>query len=429
MEKYGLKFSPDFYNDIYLEYLFGNFRPIQIIYGGAGSSKSYSIAQNKVDKCLNGANVLGVRKVGRTVRDSMFNEIWDKIEEFQLTPLFKKSSSTMKITCLLNGRQIVFAGADNVEKLKSIRPEKGIFHDIWLEEATEFSRSDFNQFKKRLRGIDSFYKQPKTLTMSFNPILKSHWIYKDFFENFWKDGGDQFQANDDISILKTTHLDNRFMTPQDRRSLTEEKDKYSYDVYTLGNWGIIGKLVYPNWRVENFDIQKDIIDQGLQFSHGIDWGFWPDPFAYVKSATDFKNKIIYICKEIYGNDLLNEESIPLVKPHIGYARCFADTNEPKSIKEFRNAGIDIQKAYKGVNEGIKYIQGFTQVIHENCPKYRSEIEQYHYMQDKITNEYLPQIVKKNDHLMDAKRYAETDYIKLYRQRASDKDKMKTTKSL
>jgi phage terminase large subunit len=80
----------------------------------------------------------------------------------------------MTITCT-NGYQIIFAGLDDVEKLKSLAPQKGALTDVWVEEATEADHSTVKQLYKRQRGGDESI--PKRLTMSFNPIIQSHWIY------------------------------------------------------------------------------------------------------------------------------------------------------------------------------------------------------------------------------------------------------------
>ena len=131
-----------------------------------------------------------------------------------------------------------FSRLDDPEKIKSITPAKGVITDIWIEEATEIEYSAYIQLTKRLRGRSKVIKR---LMMSFNPILQDHWIYNEFFLNVWDDSKRKYK-DDKLSILKTTYKDNRFLTEQDIRALESETDKYFYEVYTLGNWGVQGLL-------------------------------------------------------------------------------------------------------------------------------------------------------------------------------------------
>lgn len=117
----------------------------------------------------------------------------------------------------------------DVEKVKSTTPADGVLERIFIEEATEIKRESYLQLKKRLRGSSN---KSKHIFMAFNPILKSHWIYKDFFGG-WIDGKNTYEDRD-LSILKTTYKDNMFLTAEDRRLLEDEKDPYFYNVYSLG---------------------------------------------------------------------------------------------------------------------------------------------------------------------------------------------------
>jgi phage terminase large subunit len=166
------------YNPVYLPYLTNHIRT-QIYYGGSSSGKSVFLAQRCVNDLMDGGrNYLITRQVGRTLRGSVFTEICKVISANDIDGRFKVNKSDMLITCN-NGYQAIFAGLDDTEKLKSLTASQGVITDIWIEEATEVSKDSVKQLLKRQRGGDE--ATPKRLTLSFNPILQSHWIYKDYF--------------------------------------------------------------------------------------------------------------------------------------------------------------------------------------------------------------------------------------------------------
>ena len=250
---------------IYWDNLIRNFKNrTQIIYGGSSSGKSYAIAQRVVLDTIRGRNTLVIRKTSNSMKSSCFNEILSKISDFGLMYLFKISLGDFTITCLDNNKQIIFKGLDDPEKIKSIRPISGVLTDIWIEEATQISYDDFKLLKTRLRGATPFKKR---ITMSFNPIIKTHWIYKQFFEGFWQDDK-QFVQNDTLSILKTTYKDNSFLTQDDIQRLEAETDPYYRNVYLLGNWGMLAGAVFSNYEVKEFDP-----DSFGVYRFGLDWGF------------------------------------------------------------------------------------------------------------------------------------------------------------
>jgi len=392
---------------IYLENVIVNYNALQIIYGGSSSGKSFAIAQRVVLDTLKGRNTLVVRKTSNSLKSSCFNEIVSKISDFNLIPYFKISLSDFTITCTLNRKQILFKGLDDVEKIKSIKPLDGVLTDIWIEEATQASYDDYKLLDKRLRGLSKFKKR---ITLSFNPILKTHWIYKNFFQGFWQDDKN-FMQNDNFSILKTTYRDNNFLTSDDIQRLEGETDPYYRSVYLDGNWGILEDTIYNNWKVQDFD--KESFEH---YRFGIDWGFADDPFAFIRIALDLKRMQIFVCDEIYQTGLLNDATIPLVRNYtasIG-AIVWCDSAEPKSIHEFVVNGVDARGVKKGagsVAEGINFLKRFEIIIHPSCQNFITEIEQYHYKKDAKTGETIPEVFDKYDHLMDAMRYSvESDML-------------------
>jgi phage terminase large subunit len=403
-----LEISPDVFNEIYLKYLLNNQHRYQICFGGSSSGKSVGIAQRTVLDIFGGKrNYLVVRNVQRTIRHSCFNEIVRQINEFQLTDYFSINKSDLVITCNLNRKQILFAGLDDPEKIKSITPHDGVITDIWVEEATECDRSAVKQLDKRLRGQSEVKKR---LTLSFNPILRDHWIYTEYF-NIWDDSKQYVESDEfDISILKTTYKDNRFLMPDDIANLENESDPYYYEVYTLGNWGVLGAVIFKNWRVEDF---SELEKKFPAFRHGVDWGFGVDPFAYVKVHYDKTRRRLYICYEVCAVGLLNRDSADQIRPYVGHDQVVCDSAEPKSIEEFKQYKINAIAAEKGpgsVEHGIKFLQGLEIIIHPRCQQAKNEFTKYKYKEDKNGN-VLPVPVDRDNHIIDAIRYALEDAYK------------------
>ena len=389
----------DFINPVYYEYMLANNNPVQIYYGGSSSGKSHAIAQRVIIDVLQGRNYLIVRKTGDSLRRSTFNEVVSKLYDLNVADYFNVNKADMIITCKLHNRQIMFRGLDDVEKLKSIKPLNGVITDIWLEEATECSYNDYKQLDKRLRGRTEFVKR---IMFSFNPIVKSHWIYEEFFKDRW-DNTKQYVESDGVSILKTTYRDNKFLAEDDVARLEAEKDPYYRMVYLEGEWGVLKGVVYENWEVKDFD--KESFDQ---YRIGVDWGFAEDPFACIRVAIDIRRRELWVCDEIYKKGMLNDESIPLVKKLARGSVVWCDSAEPKSIMEYRSRGINaygVRKGQGSIEQGINFIKRFHIYVHPSCKHTQDELSSYRYREDSRTGNILPEPVDKDNHLMDALRYA------------------------
>jgi phage terminase large subunit len=226
-----IKISKKVFNDVYVPYLNNDARYL-IFYGGGSSGKSYFIAQRWIYKLIQPirCNLLVVRQTGDTNRRSTFPLLKQVISNWNLAEHFKINESDMRIKCKLTGNEVAFAGLDDVEKIKSITFENGELTSIWVEEATECQEADINQLKVRLRGG----KSKKQMVLSFNPINIQHWIKGHFI--------DSGLATVCFSIYK----DNKFLTDDDRKALEDLQriDEYTYNVYCLGQWGILGKTVF-----------------------------------------------------------------------------------------------------------------------------------------------------------------------------------------
>jgi phage terminase large subunit len=227
----NIKISKKVFNPVYLPYLDNDDRYL-IFYGGGSSGKSYFIGQRWIYKLIQPkrCNLLVVRQTGDTNRRSTFPLLKQVISNWNLGEYFKINESDMRIKCLLTGNEVAFAGLDDVEKIKSITFENGELTHEWVEEATECQEADINQLKVRLRGG----KSKKQMVLSFNPINIQHWIKKHFIDSGL------------ATVCFSTYKDNKFLTDDDRKALEDLKytDEYTYEVYCLGKWGILGKTVF-----------------------------------------------------------------------------------------------------------------------------------------------------------------------------------------
>jgi len=373
---------------------------LNIVYGGAGSGKSYYLAQMIILKLIETQrNFLVIRKVGNTLRDSVWSLFLSVISDNNLSQIFQVNKSEFTITNKIEGNQIICKGLDDPEKIKSITVKKGQLTDIWIEEATELNEDDLMQLNLRLRGENEYQKQ---IWLSFNPISNLHWIKKKYFDN----------PDNNTLILKTTYKDNAFLDEDYKRELEslKYKDKVYYDIYVLGNWGVIGNLVFNNWEVKDLD---DIREQFNSYYNGLDFGFTNDPTAIVKLAR--KDWNIYILEEHYEKGLDNNQIAKVFKDKFeGYVYC--DSAEPKSIRELKQYNIAAKATIKGkdsVKHGIQWIRQHKIIIDKRCTNFINEISTYKYREDKDGN-VLNEPLDMNNHLMDAMRYALENLMRMYR---------------
>lgn len=243
MAKANVKISKKVFNEIYLDRdLLNNQDRYLVLMGGGGSGKSVFAAQKIIYRMMKESHpvhkhrFLVLRKVQNTLRGSVFEQFKSVINKWNLGNLFqipKGRSSELYIRCK-NGNEIIFAGLDDVEKLKSIVGITG----IWLEEASEMEAEDFRQLDIRLRDKTIWYKQ---IIISFNPISVTHWLKIEFFDRKKKNS----------TTLRTTYKDNKFLEKEQIDVLEgfKETDPYYYTVYALGEWGVVGKTIFDAQKV------------------------------------------------------------------------------------------------------------------------------------------------------------------------------------
>lgn len=385
-----IKIRRSVFNEVFLPYL-ENDKRYEVIYGGAGSGKSWFVAQKKVYQHLNdkGRKTLVIRKVGNTLRHSVFSQIKQTISEWGVGDLFDVPKGKTNFDIYgPNGNQFIFSGLDDVEKLKSI---VGIT-DIWIEEASEISDDDFTQLDLRLRGKAAF---PKQITLTFNPISALSWLKKRFFD---------VSDKEKISILKTTYLDNKFIDDEYREMIESLKDidPVMYKIYGLGDWGVLGNLILTNWEVKDVSQKPRDYDQVLQ---GMDFGY-NHPSAFLRIG--LKDGELNIFQEVYERKLTNQDFIDLVKPLVTpNDLIIADNAEPDRIEEFNRNNLNVVGAKKGpdsVRAGIEWLRRHKINIHPSCINAIKEIQGWKYKEDKDGN-VLDEPVPFKDDAMAALRYA------------------------
>ena len=362
-----------------------------ILYGGAGSGKSVVAAQKILLRILTEPEhkFLAVRKVARTLRESVFALFKELIFKLELGDEFKINESNMSIEYLPNKNKIIFFGLDNPEKIKSIAGITG----IWIEEATELKKEDLDQLDLRLRGPTKNYKQ---IIITFNPVSAQHWIKKYFFD----------EKTEDTFILKTTYLDNPFIDEDYLKTFRRlKKQNYDYyKIYALGNWGTLKGLIYPKY--ETIDKMPEYFEKEYI---GLDFGY-NHPYAIVHIRIDNNN--LYVDEIFYEREWENPKVVEWAKSNASWMKkiqIYADSARPDLISEWRVAGFRIEKANKSVFEGINTVKSFNIHITRRSVNILKEIELYAWKVDKDGNS-LDEPVKLNDDAMDAIRYALTPYI-------------------
>lgn len=372
----------------------------EVHYGGASSGKSHGVFQKIVIKALKDwkkpRKILVLRKVGATVRDSVFADVQATLSYFGILNMCKVNMSAFRIE-LPNGAEFIFKGMDNPEKIKSI---KGI-SDVVMEEASEFTLDDYTQLTLRLR--DKAHKQ-KQIYLMFNPVSKANWVYNAFFVKKPKN----------TVVYQTTYKDNRFLDALTRENIEElaNRNEAYYKIYALGEFATLDKLVFPKYTKAL--LNKDDLRQITSY-FGLDYGFINDPSAFMHVKIDDDHKRLYVVEEYVKKGLTNDKIAESITA-LGYAKepIRADSAEKKSNQELRNLGIgrviDVKKGAGSVMQGIQYLLQYEWIVDERCVKTIEELENYTWKKDKATNEYINEPVDSYNHCLDAIRYAIQDKI-------------------
>ena len=367
--------------------------------GGRGSTKSSHISIEipllllKNPQC----HAVILRKVGNTIKNSVYPQMQWAIDKLGLSSKFKFKSSPHEITYKKTGQKILFMGVDDPQKIKSIKLPFGYIGIAWLEELDQFSGMEeirsLNQ--SLLRGGSQYWE-----FCSFNPPKsQNNWVN----EEKLIDDADRLIHHSDYRGVPREWLGEQFFADAEK---LKAKNLRSYEHEYLGKVTGTGGAVFEN--VEDMRMSDEMVAQFDHLLYGLDYGFAVDPLAFLCMHYDRKHEALYIFDEIYQQKLTNKRAVELIKPKAEFRRVIADSAEPKSIAEMRGLGLNITGARKGpdsVDFGIKWLQGRAKIYidKQRCPNTYKEFVMYEYEKNR-QGQFISAYPDLNNHAIDACRY-------------------------
>jgi hypothetical protein len=404
-------------NPIYENVIFNDQNRYLVLKGSGGSGKSRAIAQKLIIRMLGeqGHRFLVTRKVKDTLKNSVFEELKTVIQDLGVGHLFTCITSPLEIRCR-NKNKIIFIGADDPEKMKSLSGITG----IWIEEATDFEPNDFDQLDLRLRGTTNHYQQ---ICLSFNPISEQHWLKARFF--------DVEQPN--CTVLSTTFKHNRFLTPEhgDRMEQLKLTNPAYYRIYALGEWGLIktGTEFWYNFSRNNVEPTRYNPELPLWLS----FDFNVNPYLTCIVAQVHNGKV-YILKEVLAKHPNNDTAslCAMVLRDYGQhpTQVFITGDPAGKHQDTRGQANDytiIQKAFGRLNVRMQvptsapsvhrsgtFANGLLAtgniIIGENCVKLINDLEVVKQgadggmIKEKVKDKVSKLTIEPHGHLSDALRY-------------------------
>ena len=371
--------------------------------GGRGSTKSSYISLELILQLLlhPQCHVIVLRKVDKTLRTSVYAQICWAIAALRLGSRFKCTVSPMECTYRPTGQKILFFGMDDPGKLKSLKVPFGYIGLLWFEELDQFDGPEQvrNVEQSCLRG------GPYALTFkSFNPPASARsWANRYALEQ--RPG--KLVHHSTYQTTPAQWLGPRFLADAEHLQATNPVAyRHEYGGEVVGS----GTAVFENLRLEAIpDALRTGFDRPL---HGVDWGWYPDPWAYNAVHYDAARRTLYILDELTRWRTSNKDTATLLQERglTGADLITADSAEPKSVGDYRAFGLACKAAQKGpgsVNYSMKWLQGLAAIVIDPavCPDTAREFSEYEYERDTRTGEVLPGYPDLNNHHIDAVRYA------------------------
>jgi len=371
-----------------------------VMYGGAGSGKSYIAAQKILMRLVEqpGHSILVLRKHKEHLAISVFDQMWSVIVNEGYQDMFTKfNSGPRRIVYQAKGQpesRAVFLGLNDPEDLKSIARVTS----IWVEEATQITEEDFNQVQLRMRGFTLDYFQT---ILTFNPGPTTHWIYKQWFSKAPEFEHVYAESRASTSIYKGTYVDNPFVGPDYTQTMENMRlsKPLMYAAYARGDWSEHNSLVFlPHAR-------HDHQPTGGEVYYGLDFGI-NDPQALVEVR--LVDGLYYVKLLIYEPGLINVTfTKKMLQLGVGKKDCiYADSSRKDLIIDLHRLGWNVHPAKKDRMAGIQTLLNFHErtSIHKDSVGLLSEMAQYGWKTDKNgTN--MDDACDGNDHAIDALRYA------------------------
>ena len=371
--------------------------------GGRGSTKSSYISLELILQLLlhPQCHAIVLRKVDKTLRTSVYAQICWAIAALGLGSRFKCTVSPMECTYRPTGQKILFFGMDDPGKLKSLKVPFGYIGLLWFEELDQFDGPEQvrNVEQSCLRG------GPYALTFkSFNPPASARsWANRYALEQ--RPG--KLVHHSTYQTTPAQWLGPRFLADAEHLQATNPVAyRHEYGGEVVGS----GTAVFENLRLEEIpDDLRTGFDRPL---HGVDWGWYPDPWAYNAVHYDAARRTLYILDELTRRRTSNKDTATLLQERglTGADLITADSAEPKSVGDYRAFGLACKAAQKGpgsVNYSMKWLQGLAAIVIDPavCPDTAREFSEYEYERDARTGEVLPGYPDLNNHHIDAVRYA------------------------
>jgi phage terminase large subunit len=358
------------------------------IWGGRGSGKSHFVAEWIVERCmLAKTNVVCIREVQKSLQQSVKKLLEDKIEALGVGHMFEVQEARIKA---LHGGVIIFQGMQN-HTADSIKSLEG-FDIAWVEEAQSFSQKSLDLLRPTIR------KNGSMLLFTWNPRLAS-------------DPVDAFLRTDDPPpgsvVIEVNFTANPWFPDVLRQEMEYDRgrDPEKYAHVWLGQYLMNSEArVFKNWTVREFEAPSDAVHR-----QGADWGFATDPTVLVRSH--IIGRTLYIDYEAYqvGCEIVDTPSLFMTVPDSEKWPITADNARPETISHMRKNGFPkIQPAVKGpksVEDGIEWLKSFDIVVHPRCQHTIDELTLYSYKVDDLTGNVLPILADKDNHVIDALRYA------------------------
>ena len=372
-----------------------------VLNGGRGSGKS-SFAGVEVVLALKrnpDMHALVVRRIKDTIKDSVYAQIVWAIDMLGLSGEFVCKKSPLEIVKRSTGQTIYFRGADDPGKIKSIKPPFGYIGIMWFEELDQFhGAGEISSIEQSvMRGGDVFI-----VLKTFNPpISASNWANKYVLTP----KASRLAHHSSYLDMPRAWLGQPFF---DEAEHLLETNPTAYRHEYLGEATGTGGNVFEN--VQTRAITDDDIAAFDRIYNGIDWGWYPDPFCFVRMHYDAARRVLYLFDEYRANKQTNAQTAEAVKARIGDGEIVtADSAELKSVGDYRTHGIRCMAAVKGpgsVETGTKWLQGLTAIIIDpaRCPAAATEFTEYEYERTR-DGEIISAYPDANNHAIDAVRYA------------------------
>lgn len=373
-----------------------------VLPGGRGSTKSSFISLEVIDVLKRNPQMHAVvlRQVGNTLADTVYNQIQWAILTLGLEAEWKYTRNPLEITCVATGQKIFFRGADDPMKLKSIKPPFGHLGVVWFEELDQFKGEEAVRVIEQsvVRGGDRILK-----FKSFNPP-KSALNWANQYIQIPR--ADRLVVPSDYLSVPQKWLGQQFI--EDAEFL-KQTNPTAYENEYLGVANGQGGNVFDNVVCE--EIPDDVIRRFDNIFNGVDWGWYPDPFAFVRVHYDAARHTLYIWDEYTCNKRSNEQTAKDLRERgiTDNDIITCDSAEMKSVGDYRAYGLLARPAEKGPNSreySYKWLQSLAKIVIDptRCPVAVDEFLHYEYERDKDGN-VISGYPDGSDHVIDACRYA------------------------